>query len=94
MNPLTAVLPTALAQLLKTGPLSAAKIECAWSAAVGPALQRVTAVHLQGTVLVVDAATVPWAREISRSAPLILSRLAAFLGPSVVTSIDVRYPRA
>jgi hypothetical protein len=94
MNPLTAALPTALAQLLKAGPLSAGKVEFAWNASVGPALQRVTTVHLEGAVLIVDAVNAQWAREIERSAPLILSRLATLLGESVVTRIDVRGRRA
>ncbi len=46
MRPLAHALPGALSELLKTAPLSDGKVSFAWRAAVGPALDRVTAVKL------------------------------------------------
>lgn len=85
-------MPGALADLLKAAPLSAGKVDFAWKAAVGPALQRTTSVKLEGTRLLVDAANVQWAREINRSSRLILSRLQLLLGKEAITEIDVRRP--
>ena len=90
MHPLTAALPTALAHLLRGVPISAGKVEFAWNAIVGPALQRVSAVRLEDSVLLVETADSRWAREISRSAPMILPRLQTLLGESMVTRIEVR----
>jgi hypothetical protein len=90
MNPLTAALPSALAQLLGGAPLSPGKVEFAWTAAVGPGLRRVTSVGLERGVLIVDAATPAWAREISRSSDVILRRLRLLLGEHTVTRIEVR----
>jgi hypothetical protein len=90
MHPLTAALPAALAQILRDSPLSQAKVAFAWNAAVGPALERVTAVRLEGSVLLVDAATSAWTREIERSAPMILQRLNGLLGEQTIARIQVR----
>jgi predicted nucleic acid-binding Zn ribbon protein len=90
VHPLTAALPAALAQLLRGTPVSAGKVAFAWSAAVGPALQRVTSVCLEDGVLIVDAADGHWAHEISRVSSIILPRLQLLLGESEVTRIDVR----
>ena len=59
MRPLSSALPGALAELLRAAPLSPGKVDFAWRAAVGPALERVTAVRLEGTTLIVDAADAP-----------------------------------
>jgi hypothetical protein len=90
MKPLAHAVPGALAALLRTTPTSPAKIDFAWQAAVGAAMQRVTSVRLENGRLLVDAASEPWGREISRSAPVILTRLQALLGEDVVTQIEVR----
>ena len=42
---------------------------------VGSAFGKVTSVRLEGNLLLVDAATSHWVREIRRSSPLILRRL-------------------
>ena len=91
MNPLTAALPTALAQLLRGAPLSPGKVEFAWGAAVGPALQRASSIRLEKSVLIVDATTAQWGREIARSAGVILPRLQLLLGEHAVTNIEVRH---
>ena len=90
MQPLTQAIPGALAALLRTGPMSPAKLTFAWQVAVGTALARVTAVHLEGKVLLVDAQTAMWSREVKRSTALILGRLEHLLGPNVISEIHVR----
>ena len=47
MDPLQAIVPRALTELLRLGPMSQGKLEVAWRAAVGDALSRVTTVRLQ-----------------------------------------------
>ena len=90
MRPLTHAIPGALMHLLRETPLSKGKVEFAWNAAVGPGLRRVTNVKLDGKVLIVEAATAQWAREIQRSSGVILTRLQALLGADTVTSIVTR----
>ena len=90
MRPLNSALPGALAELLRDAPLSPGKVSFAWRAAVGPALERETAVRLVDRTLVVDAASRLWAREVSRSSPIILRRLQTLLGSDVVVGISVR----
>lgn len=90
MKPIIHAVPGALADLLRGAPLSPGKVDFAWKAAVGPALQRTTSVRLEGTQLLVDAATAQWAREIGRSSRVILSRLQLLLGEDTVTAIVVR----
>ena len=90
MRPLSHALPGALAELLRETPLSPGKVSFAWRAAVGPAMERVTSVRLEGCTLVVDAAGAQWAREVSRSAGVILRRVQTLLGPDVVAGISVR----
>ena len=91
MHPLTAVLPTALAELLRGSPLSRGKVEFAWNAAVGRAFERATSVRLEDGVLIVDAVSAQWAREVSRCTHIILPRLQTLLGDTAVTRIDVRH---
>ena len=90
MNPIISVVPGAIAALLRDAPLSAGKVTFAWNAVVGPALQRATAVHLENGVLLVDASSPQWAREVARSTPIILRRLKHLLGETTVTQITVR----
>jgi hypothetical protein len=90
MNPIGSVVPGAIVALLRDVPLSAGKVTFAWNAAVGPAVQRATSVHLEDGVLLVDASGPQWAREVSRSTPIILRRLQQLLGERTVVSITVR----
>jgi hypothetical protein len=90
MNPLVSVVPGAIVALLRDVPLSAGKVTFAWTAAVGPAVQRATSVHLEDGVLLVDASGPQWAREVSRSTPIILRRLQQLLGEQTVVGITVR----
>jgi hypothetical protein len=90
MLPLTAAIPRALAELLRGSPLSPGKVDFAWKAAVGPAMQRVTAVRLEQGVLLVDVQTKPWANEVGRSSRIILRRMQTLLGEDVINEISVR----
>ena len=90
MLPISHAVPGALAELLRDTPLSPGKVAFAWNAAVGPATARATAVRLEGTLLLVDAITIPWGREVSRSSGVILTRLQMLLGRDAVTRIEVR----
>jgi predicted nucleic acid-binding Zn ribbon protein len=51
---------------------------------------RQLSARLEGNVLLVDTASVQWAREVSRSAPMILKRLQELLGAEAVERIEVR----
>jgi hypothetical protein len=90
MDPIGAAVPGAIAALLRDAPLSGGKVTFAWNAAVGPAVQRATSVHLEGGVLMVDASSPEWAREVLRSTPIILRRLRQLLGEETVGGITVR----
>ena len=91
MHPITRAVPGAIAQLLQAAPLSSGKVQFAWRAAVGPAMERVTAVRLEDGVLHVDAASTQWAREIGRSSSVILARLQTFLGPGIVQRLEIHH---
>ena len=93
MRPLSSAVPGALADLLRGTPLSPGKVTFAWRAAVGPALERETSVRLEGTTLLVDAATRQWAQEVRRASPTILVRMHTLLGPDTVRELSVRERR-
>src|SRR5262245_3505751 len=90
MEPIARSLPHVVAELLRAAPLSSGKVEFAWKTAVGGALERATKVKLENGVLLVEAASRQWAREVMRSSPLILKRLQTLLGPDVVREIVLR----
>ena len=90
MKRLTHAIPGALVELLRGAALSDGKVTFAWNAAVGPALERVTTVKLERRILVVEAASAQWSREIQRSSGVILARLQSLLGKDTVSSIIVR----
>ena len=86
MIALHTAVPGALADLLKRTPHSAAKIQFAWRAAVGPSLARASTVQLAAAgVLNVEVPNVNWRREPERSRRLILERLELLLGAGAVT---------
>jgi hypothetical protein len=82
-------MPDALAAVLRKAPLSDDKVAFAWRTAVGPSVDRVTRIELDGTTLRVRARDAQWRREIEHSAGLIRARLEALLGPGVVRGLDV-----
>jgi predicted nucleic acid-binding Zn ribbon protein len=87
------VIPGVLAEVIRKAPLCPEKVDFAWRSAVGPALGRVTTVHLADNgVLQVKAADAHWAREVKRSSRLILKRLDALLGEGVVARIESSRP--
>ena len=90
MKPIGFAVPGAVTELLRSAPTSPGKIAFAWKAAVGPAFGKVTAVHLEGTELLVDPATTHWAREIRRASPIILRRLQELVGKETITSLTIR----
>jgi hypothetical protein len=90
VRPLQQAIPGALTEILRAAPLTDGKVGFAWRTAVGPALERVTAVKLVQRVLIVETASPQWSQEIMRSSPLILRRLQNLLGASVVETIEVR----
>ena len=91
MNSLHSVVPGALTELFRQGPMSQGKLEVAWRVAVGDAIARVTAVHLQPDgVVEVQPADQRWHKELKRSSSMILTRLIGLLGPDNVRRIVVR----
>jgi hypothetical protein len=92
VRPIQQAMPGALAEILRDAPLTAGKVNFAWRAAVGPAFDKVTSVRLEGRLLIVDAATRAWAREVTRSTPIVLTRLQTLLGKESITGISVREP--
>jgi predicted nucleic acid-binding Zn ribbon protein len=91
MEPIQHLLHPAAAHLVRSAPLSVAKVRCAWRLAVGTALARVSEPVLRdaGTLeATVDDAR--WARELEQSRSLIVERLQAALGTDVVRRIAVR----
>jgi hypothetical protein len=87
--PVHRFMPDALAAVLRKAPLSDEKIAFAWRTAVGPSVDRVTRIELDGTTLRVRARDAQWRREIEHSAGLIRARLDALLGAGVVRGLDV-----
>ena len=89
MIPVQQIVPDALASVLRRAPLSPEKVAFAWRTAVGPAVDRATAIELRDTTLVVTVKADEWRQEISRSTALIRSRLALVLGSGVVTRVEI-----
>jgi hypothetical protein len=91
MEALHTVVPRALAELFRIGPMSQGKLDVAWRAAVGDALSRVSTVKLQmdGSVHVYPSDQ-RWQKELKRSSPVILQRLNMLLGANVVARIVVK----
>ena len=79
-----------LAEVIRKAPLCPEKVAFAWADAVGPALQRVTNIHLDEAGVLHVTADKQWGREIRRSSPMILQRLERLLGPGTVAAIRVQ----
>ena len=79
-----------VAQVVRPAPLCPEKVEFAWRAAVGSAMQRATTVRLDDSGILHVTATDPhWAREVKRSSRLILSRLETTLGAGTVKKFRI-----
>ena len=89
MIPVQAVVPHALAEIIRKAPLTPEKVEFAWRTAVGPAVAGATEIALDEATLRVRARDRSWQRELERSAALIRKRLDDLLGAGVVRYIDV-----
>ena len=91
MEPINSVVPRALTELFRTGPLSQGKLEVAWRVAVGDALSRVSTVRLQpeGVVEVIPADQ-RWHKELKRSSSMILARLNTLLGAQAVMRLVMK----
>jgi len=87
--PVNQFMPDALAAVLRRAPLTPEKVAFSWRTAVGPAVDKVTAVELRDGVLYVRAKDAAWRREIERSAALIRSRLDGLLGEHVVRRVEI-----
>jgi hypothetical protein len=87
--PIHAIVPDALATVIRKAPMTPEKVAFAWRTSVGPAVDRATTIELSGAVLRVVARDSVWQREVERSAALIRSRLNALLGDQTVRGIDV-----
>ena len=90
MQPLSQAVPRVLAELFRGSPPSPGKVECAWTAAVGPAVDRVTRVRLEGRVLLVEARSPQWTHEMQRSSRIILRRMQTLMGDDVIEELIVR----
>jgi len=90
VQPLNDAARGALQSLLRETPLSPGKVRFAWTAVVGPAVERATTVRLEGDTLVVEASSAQWAREVSRSTPVIVRRLKGLLGNDVIRALRIR----
>ncbi len=82
-------MPGALVELLRGSPLSEGKVQFAWKAAVGAAIERVTHVKLDRRVLLIETASAQWSKEVMRSSPVILKRLQSLLGAEAIERIEI-----
>ena len=91
MDSLQTLLPRALVELFRQGPMSQGKLEAAWRVAVGDAITRVSTVRLEpdGSVEV-RAADQRWHRELKRSSGIILTKLNFLLGPQAIRTLHVK----
>jgi predicted nucleic acid-binding Zn ribbon protein len=91
MDSLNSLVPRALTELLRNGPLSQGKLDLAWRVAVGEALSRVSTAHLQPEgVVEVTPSDQRWQTELKRSSPTILHRLNRLLGTDAVRRLVVK----
>ena len=83
------VMPAVLAEVIRKAPLTDEKVAFAWRLAVGPAVDKATTVRLSSTgTLHVSAESPAWIDAVRKSAGLIRSRLAHYLGEHAVTQIS------
>jgi hypothetical protein len=94
MEPVQSLMSSAVARLLRPAPLTPEKVAFAWRAAVGPAVSRATRVRLTGLfgVLEVVVDDDRFGDELTRAAPLVLSRLQELLGADAVCRMEIKRP--
>lgn len=85
------ITPSLVAELVRSQPLTPAKVDFAWRTAAGPALARAATAELRddGTILV-RAATAAWQTAVERSRGLLLARMREMLGDDVARRLTVR----
>jgi len=81
-------MPAVLADVIRKAPLTEAKVAFAWRLAVGPAVDKSTAVRLEDGTLYVTAESDAWLDSVRSSIGLIRSRLAHFLGDEAIKRIS------
>lgn len=82
-------MPAVLAEVIRKAPLTDDKVAFAWRLAVGPTLDKATTVRLGASgTLYVSADAPAWLDAVRKSAGLIRSRLAHFLGEDTVRQIS------
>jgi len=86
--PVQAILPAALAALIRKSPLTDEKVAFAWRTAVGPAVAAATEVTLDQGVLRVRARDRAWQRELERSAATVRRRIDDLLGAGIVRALE------
>ena len=91
MQSVQMIAPDVLVEIIRRQPPSRARTMFAWSAAVGSAVSRATAVDLVGTSLRVTARDARWARELERNRDVILLRLQRLLGAGAITQIEISH---
>ena len=89
MDHARSVLPAVLAAAIRQAPLTPEKVTFAWRQIGGATIARATTVALTEGVLTVTCHDPQWAREVHRIRHELLRQLARWLGPEVVTRIDV-----
>lgn len=81
-----------MTSVVRKAPLTPEKVAFAWRMAVGARVDSATQIDLRNGTLHVLATQAGWLSEVEHSAPIIRSRMAAFLGPDVVRFIKVATP--
>lgn len=93
MTPVAEILSGALQDAIRRHPLTPGKVSFAWSATVGPAIDRVTRVALHGDGLVhVHASSPQWRRALAAQSGFISARLAPLLGDRFIGLRIVGHP--
>lgn len=90
MDSFRQLLPRMLAPAVRQAPLTPEKVQFAWRAACGAAIARATAITLSdGGILTVTADDPAWAREVHLLRHDLVRRLEPWLGPGVITRLEV-----
>ena len=90
VNSLTTLADNVLPALLARAPLTPEKIDFSWRLAVGAPVHRACTVALRNGTLTVKVPDRAWAREIDRSADVIVVRMQRMLGADAVRRLDCR----
>ena len=93
MEPVSRLVSSAIAGIVRPAPLSIEKVMFAWRVSVGPALARLTSVSLgHDGVMRVVVEDGRWVNELERSSSTILDRLRDLLGDDEVGQIEITCP--